>query len=576
MAFEKRDATQLVSCSPPLPVRAFRLTAAGSTTEAARWGGSGTDGRRYGYFGVNVAGWEGLTGLQAVPPMSPGETFLVCEGFQGSQQVPFPEYGSLILYSGTDGSPDLIDIAVYEAGAGAHSGITLAPEPAGDRSQSLRCVGVQQVSSTVWNIYYYPYVLSLDSTTNFLAAFGIVTVPMPMSPRWLGTTGHVQSLVMDWSIPGGPTQATFTLAAPPDYRTDALNPGRILQGFRGGSCIWEGILTEPVPSATGWQVTANGAGTYGASFAAVYDGPNHWASDNAMWKAAGRGLHWQHDGFGKPATIYYGTQQDSGSLTITDWLNLLCTEGSLYWSVEPPAGNAVPAPPHVIRLRPLPPNINANPLTSDFSAPQQYDIDDWQRTDLKGKLLRLPPDLYIVNTTPVARTIHDGYNTLILKYLVSPDTTGTSTTIATAAQYSYTVVDNPGLVAGNGRVEYYVDLTVDNNVLTEKQATAIGKRILQRYVNLNWTQAFQVMPGQLLNNGGAPVDLGCGHAGKIASVQVMSDAFGGDAALSPATFTIGTYSYDDDTQTATVTPYQAPATDIASVIAELYPGSTFT
>lgn len=574
MALEKRDATQLVSCDPSLPVRAFPVISAGSTTEAADWAGSGTDGKRFGYFTINVAGWE-ASGFQGAAPLEVGEYFQVREAMQGTQPVTFPDYASLFLYSGTNGSPDLIDISVYEPGAGADSGITFTPAASGDQSRALRVVGVRQVSSSAWNAYYYPYVLSMDATLVNLAHYGIVTVPALRNPKWLGTIGHVQSLATEWSVPGGPTQATFTLATQPDYRTDALNPGRVIQGYRGGSCIFEGILAEPQPSATGWQVTVNGAGTYGANFAAVYD-PGHWASDDALWKAVGRGLRWQFDGFGKPATIYFGTRQDSGSLTVTDWLNLLCTSGSLYWSVEPPAGNAVPAPPHVIRLRPLPHAINANPLTNDFPAAQQYNIDDWQRTDLKVKLPRVPPDLYIVNTTPVARTTYDGYNTLVLKYAVSPDKTVTSSTSASTAVYSTTVVDIPYATAQAGRIEYYVDLTVGAELLTEAQATGIGRRILNRYVNRNWTQAFAVMPGQLLTNGGVPVDLGCSHAGKIASVQVVNAAFGGDSPLTPATFVIGNYAYDDDSQTATITPYQAPSTDIASVIAELYPGSTFT
>lgn len=573
MALEKRDATQLLSCDPSLPVRAFPVTAAGSTTEAATWGGSGTDGRRYGYFTINIAGWE-AGGFQGTAPVEAGELFLASQALKGGTATAFPNYSSLFLYSGSSGSPDLIDISVYESGAGADSGITITPAAAGDQSQALRVVGVRQGSASSWDVYYYPYVLSLDATLTSLSSYGIITVPALRNPKWIGRDGHVQGLRYSFSVPGGPTQASFILAVPPDYRTDALNPGRVIQGFRGGSCIWEGILTEPQPAATGWTVTVNGAGTYGSQFAAVYDS-GHWASDNVMWKATGRGLRWEHDGFGKPQTIFYGTPQDSGSLTVTDWLNLLCTSGSLYWSVEPPAGNMVPAPAHVIRLRQLPPAINANPLSNDAAAPQQYSVDDWQRTDLKVKLARVPPDLYIVNTTPVARTLHDGYNTLVLKYTVKPDKATSSTQSGTATVSAVTVVDIPYATSKAGRVEYYVDLTVGSQVLTEAQATDIGRRILTRYVNMNWTQAFSVMPGQLITNGGVPVDLGISHAGKIASVQVVNAAFGGDSGITPATFVIGDYEYDDDTQTATLTPYQAPRTDIASIIAELYPGNSF-
>src|SRR5580704_12099364 len=85
-------------------------------------------------------------------------------------------------------------------------------------------------------------------------------------PRWLGTLGHVTGLQYSYACPGGCDQMSCTLEISARERTDAMNPGRFVQVIRGASVIWSGKLDEPQPSATGWQITAHGSGTYGADF----------------------------------------------------------------------------------------------------------------------------------------------------------------------------------------------------------------------------------------------------------------------------------------------------------------------
>jgi hypothetical protein len=53
----------------------------------------------------------------------------------------------------------------------------------------------------------------------------------------------------------------------------------------------------------------------------------------------------------------------------------------------------------------------------------------------------------------------------------------------------------------------------------------------------------------------------------------VNEAYGGEVGEAPITFLIGEYEFNDDSQTALITPYQNARTDIASVIAQLYPGT---
>lgn len=556
MAFEKRDGTHLCTFDPPLPRRGFPITAAGSTTNSDLWGGGGEDGRQYGKFTVDTTYWSGVSGL-GTPPMSPGEKFQVYT-WNGGNHGFYPSGGPPV-YGGA--APDLQRTEVMLGQTTPTS-----PNPAWTlKIPTVRTVlGAKQTAGNTWDVYFTPYLADTIDTTND----GILTLPQPMNGVWLGTIAYEQNMNYSWSAPGGPSNLTFTLTMPPEKRVTALNPGRIVQAFRGASCIWEGIMQEPQPTATGWDCSANGAGTYGDNFGALYD---IWNADEPIYQAIARGLRWNNDGIGTPAGIYLQTPQDTGSMTITDFLNQLCTGGALYYSVEPPDGACVPAGPWTVRLRPFPNDLDGNPLSAGISTPEQWSVSEWQRIDLKAKLPRLPPDLYIVNVNPIPRTVANDYNSLLMKYQVTGDNTATSTVTATSATYATVIVDNPASVAQHGRVEYYLDITVAGT-LTEAQVVQIGQQILQKYVRANFATAFTVQPGQLINNGGAPVDLGCNWAGKVASVQVMTQAFGGEVTYGTVSFLVGDYEYDDASQTAQLSPYQSQYTDIASIISLLYPG----
>jgi hypothetical protein len=155
--------------------------------------------------------------------------------------------------------------------------------------------------------------------------------------------------------------------------------------------------------------------------------------------------------------------------------------------------------------------------------------------------------------------------------MATPDVTATSVKKAQAATFTTTFVDNPASVAAHGRMEFYLDIS-NAGAMSEAAAQQIGLNVLSKYIRANFTSAFSVMPGQLLNPGGYPVDLGLSYVGHAVTVQGVNAAQGGEVGLAPLTFIIGQYEYDDDTQVAKVTPYQNAKTDINSVIASLYAG----
>jgi hypothetical protein len=591
MALEKIQGTQIVSWQPPLPQRAFAIVVSGVTSDNTDVAGLSTDGKRYGYFILNTMQWGVQEGFHT-PPVQPGEKFQVWQASYEASNFPVPSAfasGSVATsnepqtLNGTSAAdaPDLFNVYTMTENREAAGGLPLytLADPV-----VHTIAAVQQAGPGSWYVYFSPVTAITVSTSTM----GIITIPRPFNPRYLGQVGHVSGINYTYAIPGGPSQLTCVLQVEPNYRTDALNPGRIITAHRGCSCIWEGQLTEPEPAATGWTLTANGVGTYGSNFYPWWQagsGPvtksNGWFPDGPVDFAIARGLRWSNRGIGMPNGIYVGPVQPFGGVeTVSDWMNLLCTGGSLVWElVQPASASSWPPGPWELVVYSLPTDQSGNPLQTGPPAKVQTRVlqlqpeGKWGRTDLLTASPRRPPDLFLVNTSPVARTLVADYNTLVLNYQVTPDVTATSTVKAQAATYGTTFVDVPGSVTAHGRMEYPLDLSSYGS-MTAAQVQQVGLNILSKFVRANFASAFSVMPGQLLNPGGFPVDLGLNWGGAVCTVQGVNAAQGGEVGMAPLTFVIGQYEYDDDTQTATVTPYQNQRTDMASVISQLYPQYT--
>ena len=388
----------------------------------------------------------------------------------------------------------------------------------------------------VVNLYFLPAPQAQPTSSDTATS-----IPRPVQPKWLGALGHVGALKYSFAIPGGPDQMSCLLRTPPDYRTDALDPGRVIQVWRGANCVWEGKLDEPVPGKDGWQLTAHGAGTYGGDFTAIWAS---WNADDPVNRAISRGLRWQNPGIGTPFGIYLQQQVDSGAQTITAFLNLLCNGGALTWLVIPPGASGNPALPWPLAVIPLPQDVYGTP---------QYPV---------GRIL--------VSHSPVSRTVATDINTLVIRYMKTPDIQPTTTKAAVPATYGAVFVSQQGSVIKHGPMEYYLD-TSSAGPMTVSQVTAIGNNILSKYVRASFGGPFTVGPGQLLNAGGFPVDLGCEKAGTIVQVMVTDAPYGGEVKPAPLIFMTGQYEFDDDTDTATVTPLQGVRTDIGTLISRMYP-----
>lgn len=367
------------------------------------------------------------------------------------------------------------------------------------------------------------------------------SLPAPKSPRWLGAIGHVTSLVRSYTCPGGPESLSLLLRVPPELRTDALNPGRVVQVYRGGSCVWEGKLDEPAATPDGWTVTAHGAGTYGEDFAAIY---TTWNSDDAVNQAIARGLRWANPGIGSPAGIFLGQQQDSGSETVGAHMALLITGGGLLWTLSPGLASSPPADPWVLSVKPFTQDFSGNPTVT--------------------------PDRILVSNTPVSRTIAADVNVMVLRYQATADVAATSTKKAVPATFAVTTVSNAASVIAHGQMEFYLDIT-SAGVLTAAKARAIGQNILTRYVRASFAEPFKVIQGQVLNASGTPVDLGCDQAGLVYQVMVTDPSYGGEVKPGPVLFLSGQYEYDEDARQATITPFQSAKHDLQSLITQLYP-----
>jgi hypothetical protein len=345
--------------------------------------------------------------------------------------------------------------------------------------------------------------------------------------RWLSEIGHVAGLTYDYVLPGGANQMQCTLQVPPEFRTEAINPGRIVKIFRGGSCIWDGKLDEPAPTSSGWTITAHGAGTFGTDFLNIWSA---WDQNSPINAAVNRGLRWNVPTIASTG-LYLTSEEDSGSQTITDFLNLLTTYGGYTWYV---------GPYNTLTVFQLP---NSNLLTS------------------ASRLL-------VVNS-PIGRTIAEDVNTLYIRYqITADDTTGTTGAKATYGLASATITASAAL---HQPMESYDDITSGGvTTLTTAQNAASG--VLQQYQRAAFTGGFTVQPGQLMTMGGQPIDLGADQAGTVVRLVAEDYGYGGEVTPGPLQFIVGQYAYDDTTQTATVTPFQTVATSMSGLLQADFPG----
>ena len=357
----------------------------------------------------------------------------------------------------------------------------------------------------------------------------IVTyTPSYGSARALAQLGRLSPAVYSWSTPGGCDQLSATFARPPRFRTDALDPGRIVRAYRGGTVVWEGILDEPAPGAAGWQITAHGAGGWAQDYLSIWTGL--WPTmlpDQTVNAAIARGLGWVNPGIGTPAGMWTGQPQDSGAATIADLLNQMCSKGGLTWIVRTvPGGN-------ILSVLPLP----------------------------------TVPNRMLVSGDPAARSVAAGPTTLYVRYQVTWD----SASGKNPATYDVTSVTNTALEASTGRREEMMDIS-SAGVMTAAAAQAVGSQVLKRFTRVSFTDPFTARGGALQTLGGVAVDPGSfypdGMTGMVCKLLLADYAPAADSPRGQPSFLVGHYEWDDQALTATITPFESMRHDFTSLLAE--------
>jgi hypothetical protein len=349
-----------------------------------------------------------------------------------------------------------------------------------------------------------------------------VMVAPPGTSQWvpIGSIGVVTALTYGFTCPGGCDQMTATIMVPAAYRTQLFNPGWQVKITRGGHQVWDGKLDEPVPTPSGWNLTASGTGNRGHDYVAVY--ADTWPTgepDESVNAAISRGMPWVNPGIGQPAGAWFGQAVDPGAQTITALLNLVCTRGAYTWYVN--------------------------------SQPGGYPGDDLS-------VFRLPsvPNRLLSSVNPAPRTLGGDINTIFLRYQISAGTTNSSGTSVPAA-YGTTSVQNAVSVLAHGELETYIDLS-DVGTMTQAAAQAVGNSVLAIYQRASFAGPFSASYGQLMTSNGVPIDPGTDQAGTVVKLILSDFGYGGEVTPQfPITFIVGSYMWDDKAQTATITPYQS-------------------
>jgi hypothetical protein len=344
--------------------------------------------------------------------------------------------------------------------------------------------------------------------------------------RWLEQIGHVSGRKHAFSRSGGADTFSCNLLVPPDFRTSATDPGRILQEVRGGSIIWDGILDEPSPGEDGWALSAQGNGNSGDDYRALF---SSWPSGqpdavvNAAIALSPGPLRWVNPGIGSPSGIYMSQPPDSGSSDITDVLNLVTSMGGLYWYVN----------------------------TTDYG------------NILKVSALSTTPDRLLIVNNPVPRTLGGDVNVIYLRYQSGAD----NTTTGTPATFAVTSVSDTNSINLHGRKEIFIDIS-SAGTMSAGTAQGIGSKVMLRYQRASFAGPFVLSPGQYLTMGGQPVDIGAETADHVFQLVMSDFAYGGEVAAQnlPVISMVGKAEYDDDAETLTITPFQYLALSLSDLL----------
>jgi hypothetical protein len=129
-----------------------------------------------------------------------------------------------------------------------------------------------------------------------------------------------------------------------------------------------------------------------------------------------------------------------------------------------------------------------------------------------------------------------------------------------------TGVTNAADIAAHEPMETFIDLS-NAGVMSQAAAQAVGNLALSVYQRATFAGPFTVAPGRLLNLGGQPIDLGTDQAGTVVKLMLTDLGYGGEVTETfPITFLVGSYSYDDQQQIATIAPFQSLFSSLSGIL----------
>lgn len=338
--------------------------------------------------------------------------------------------------------------------------------------------------------------------------------------RPLGQIAPVSDLGWSDTMPGGPDGMKCTVRVSPELvQPQALDAGRIVEVWRGGMVQWEGVLDQPSAADGVWSVTAKGAGTYGDAYRDIW---SSWTDINTSLTAATTRspgpLRWKLTTYSN-TNLYLVDQQQSGTESITDRLNLATKPGYYTW--------------HVGRRN----------LLSIFPVPTTV-------------------TRVLFSSSPAARSLAGYYNALYVLYQSAAD----NATTGAVAVNTLTSATNTASIARHGRSEILWDIT---GAGTLSGGTALGwaQAAITRYNAASYAGPIPVTHGQYCTTTGVPVDIGCEHAGEVAQLVLADGPYGSEvSAFPPVTFPVGRFEFDETTGSGNVYPFNVLPNDLGALL----------
>lgn len=342
-------------------------------------------------------------------------------------------------------------------------------------------------------------------------------------PRPLQSIAPVTGLQVEHRRPGGGWELTCRLALQARENPRAVAEGRAVWASVGGVRFFSGHIRE-CQRSDGWQVKASGLARQAETVAAAYGAGENIgnvpaAVNNAVMRNALAG--WIPTDVG----MVTSSQVRSGG-TLAQVLNAYVAANGGTWQVDP-RGNVL---------------LQAEPTT---------------------------PDLYVVAPiNALGRTMDDFATALATSYLDEADASGNTVSVTFDGSWDTRVNNRFGVV------ELAVDATKYGLMNASEAASVSGGIKSLIGPRLAYTGSTVISPGMAFTPGGVPVHPVTITAGKrVRFIASQPGLTAGEVGrVLNVDVTLGQTTYNDETQTVSVSPVNSKPRDIGGVLSALASG----